>query len=452
MSVIDDTGLADIRESVLRRTADEDIKFIRLWFTDVLGRLKSFAITRDELEGALAQGMGFDGSSVTGFNAIEESDMIAMPDPTTFRVMPWRAGERSVARMICDVRTPDGEPYAADSRHVLRQALERMHSLGFDSFKIGPELEYFYFKLDEDGKPRPLDAGGYFEDTTMDAAADLRKHTVLALEEMGIPVEYLHHEVGPSQHEIDVRYADGLEMADHCITYRSVVKEVAQKHGVYATFMPKPLFGVNGSGMHTHQSLFVGESNAFYDADDRWYLSDVAKSFIAGQLRHAREISLLFAQWVNSYKRLVPGYEAPVYIAWSRRNRSALIRVPLYHPGHERATRAEIRCPDPSCNPYLAFAALLHAGLEGVEHGYELPDPMETNLYELTKPERRSLGIESLPESLGEAIEIAAESELVERALGAELRDRLIALKRDEWDEYRVQVTPWELERYLPTL
>jgi glutamine synthetase len=437
----------------VRRAAEEaDIKFIRLWFTDVVGRLKSFAITRDELDGAMANGMGFDGSSVTGFNAIEESDMIAMPDPTTFKVMPWRAGERSVARMICDVRTPGGEPYMADSRHVLRGALERMRSLGFDSFKIGPELEYFYFRLDDDGRPTPLDAGGYFEDTTMDASDDLRKHTVLALEEMGIPVEYLHHEVGPSQHEIDVRYADGLEMADHCITYRTVVKEVAKKHGVYATFMPKPLFGVNGSGMHTHQSLFIGDSNAFHDPDDGWYLSDVAKSFIAGQLRHAREISLLFAQWVNSYKRLVPGYEAPVYVAWSRRNRSALIRVPLYHPGKENATRAEIRCPDPSCNPYLAFAGLLHAGLEGIERGYELPDPMETNLYELTKQERRALDIESLPESLGDAIDTAAESELVERALGTELRDRLISLKQREWDEYRVQVTPWELERYLPTL
>jgi glutamine synthetase len=437
----------------VRRAAEEaDIKFIRLWFTDVVGRLKSFAITRDELEGAMANGMGFDGSSVTGFNAIEESDMIAMPDPTTFKVMPWRAGERSVARMICDVRTPDGEPYMADSRHVLRGALERMRSLGFDSFKIGPELEYFYFRLDDDGRPTPLDAGGYFEDTTMDASDDLRKHTVLALEEMGIPVEYLHHEVGPSQHEIDVRYADGLEMADHCITYRTVVKEVAKKHGVYATFMPKPLFGVNGSGMHTHQSLFIGDSNAFHDPSDRWYLSNVAKSFIAGQLRHAREISLLFAQWVNSYKRLVPGYEAPVYVAWSRRNRSALIRVPLYHPGKENATRAEIRCPDPSCNPYLAFAGLLHAGLEGIEQGYELPDPMETNLYELTKQERRALDIESLPESLGDAIDTAAESDLVERALGTELRDRLISLKQREWDEYRVQVTPWELERYLPTL
>ena len=262
-------------------------------------------------------------------------------------------------------------------------ALERMRSLGFDAFNVGPELEFFYFKLGEDGRPTPLDAGGYFEETTLDASVDLRKHTVLALEQMGIPIEYLHHEVGPSQHEIDMRYTAGLDMADHCITYRSVVKEVAKRHGVYATFMPKPLFGVNGSGMHTHQSLFTGGENAFYDGDDRWYLSDVAKSFIAGQLRHAREISLLFAQWANSYKRLVPGYEAPVYIAWSQRNRSALIRVPLYHPGKAAATRAEIRCPDPACNPYLAFAALLHAGLEGIEQGYELPDPMETNLYTL---------------------------------------------------------------------
>ena len=412
--------------------------------------MKSFAITRDELEPAMQRGMGFDGSSVTGFNAIEESDMIAMPDPTTFRILPWKVGDTSVARMICDVRTPDGAPYEADSRHVLRTALDRMHSLGFDSFKVGPELEYFYFKLAEDGTPIALDQGGYFEDTTSDASDALRKHTVLALEEIGIPVEYLHHEVGPSQHEIDVRYADGLEMADHCITYRNVIKEVAKQHGVHATFMPKPLFGENGSGMHTHQSLFIGDSNAFYDPDDRWYLSDVAKSFIAGQLRHAAEISMLFAQWVNSYKRLVPGYEAPVYVAWSRRNRSALIRVPLYHPGMEKATRAEIRCPDPSCNPYLAFAGLLHAGLEGIEKGYELPDPMETNLYDLTKPERDALGIQSLPESLGEAVELAAESELVEWALGAELRDRLVALKRAEWDEYRTQVTPWELGRYLP--
>jgi glutamine synthetase len=327
-----------------------------------------------------------------------------------------------------------------------------MRALGFDAFNVGPELEFFYFKLGEDGRPTPLDAGGYFEETTLDASVDLRKQTVLALEQMGIPIEYLHHEVGPSQHEIDMRYTAGLDMADHCITYRSVVKEVAKRHGVYATFMPKPLFGVNGSGMHTHQSLFTAGENAFFDGDDRWYLSDVAKSFIAGQLRHAREISLLFAQWANSYKRLVPGYEAPVYMAWSQRNRSALIRVPLYHPGKAAATRAEIRCPDPACNPYLAFAALLHAGLEGIERGYELPDPMETNLYTLTKPERHALGIEALPESLGEAIDLAEDSDLVEKVLGLELRDRLIALKREEWDEYRVQVSEWELERYLPTL
>jgi glutamine synthetase len=443
---------AAARAEVLRRVADLDVTFVQLWFTDVVGRLKSFAITRSELEDALERGMGFDGSSVTGFNAIEESDMIAMPDPASFRVLPWRSGESSVARMICDIRTPEGLPYFADSRHVLRTALERMRGLGFDAFKVGPELEFFYFTLDGEGRPSPLDAGGYFEETTLDASADLRKATVLALEEMGIPIEYLHHEVGPSQHEIDMRYGDGLDMADHCMTYRTVVKEVARQHGVYATFMPKPLFGVNGSGMHTHQSLFVGDRNAFHAGDDPGYLSGVAKSFIAGQLRHAREIALLFAQWANSYKRLVPGYEAPVYVAWSRRNRSALIRVPHYHPGHEKATRAEIRCPDPACNPYLAFAGLLHAGLEGIERGYELPDPMETNLYELTKPERRSLGIESLPESLGEAIDAAAESDVVERALGPELRDRLIALKRSEWDEYRVQVTPWEVERYLPIL
>ena len=449
METTQNTTLDELRADVIRRVKDEDITFVQLWFTDVVGRLKSFAITQRELEDAVMHGMGFDGSSVTGFNAIEESDMIAMPDPTSFRVLPWASGERAVARMICDVRTPAGDPYFADSRHVLRCALERMRSLGFDAFNVGPELEFFYFKLDDNGRPTPLDAGGYFEETTLDASADLRKHTVLALEQMGIPIEYLHHEVGPSQHEIDMRYTGGLEMADHCITYRSVVKEVAKRHGVYATFMPKPLYGVNGSGMHTHQSLFTQGENAFYEGDDRWYLSDIAKSFIAGQLRHAREISLLFAQWANSYKRLVPGYEAPVYVAWSQRNRSALIRVPLYHPGKAAATRAEIRCPDPACNPYLAFAALLHAGLEGIERGYELPDPMETNLYALSKPERHALGIESLPESLGEAIDIAEESDLVEKALGLELRDRLISLKRDEWDAYRVQVSEWEL-RALP--
>src|SRR5215831_7230135 len=446
------TSDPEARREVLARVDEAKVDYILLWFTDLEGHLKSFAITLDELAGALDDGMGFDGSSVTGFNAIEESDMIAMPDPATFRMLPRESGERSVARMFCDVRTPEGEPYEADSRHVLRTALERMRGLGFDSFKIGPELEFFLFRLDEAGRPHTLDAGGYFEESTMDAAVNLRKEIVLALEEMGIPVEYLHHEVGPSQHEIDIRYADALDMADHCMTYRSLVKEVAQRHGLHATFMPKPLFGENGSGMHTHQSLFVGGSNAFFDADDPWYLSDVAKSFIAGQLRHAREIAILFAQWVNSYKRLVPGYEAPVYVAWSRRNRSALIRVPLYHPGKEKATRAEIRCPDPACNPYLTFAALLHAGLEGIERGYELAPPMETNLYHLSAEERAERGIVSLPETLGEAIDEFSKSELMRRTFGDHIFDSYVKLKRAEWDDYRVQLTQWEVDRYLSVL
>jgi glutamine synthetase len=445
-----DTSVKDI----LDRVESDGISFIRLWFTDILGQLKSFAVGKDELEGALTEGMGFDGSSITGFNRIEESDMIAMPDRDTFEVLPWRPAERGVARMFCDVLVPGGEPYEGDPRYVMRRALARAQEMGFDHYYLGPELEYFYFRSDEvdGGPPQVLDKGGYFDLTTLDAGSDLRRDTVLALERMGINVEYTHHEVGPSQHEIDMRFADGLRMADNAMTYRIVVKEIAMKYGVYATFMPKPLFGENGSGMHVHQSLFSGSSNAFFDADDQYHLSAVAKSFIAGQLRHAREISALFAQWVNSYKRLVLGYEAPVYIAWSRRNRSALVRVPVYHPGKEQATRAELRCPDPSCNPYLTFAAMLHAGLEGIEKGYELPDPMERNLYDLTADERARLGVEQLPETLGEAIEELAGSELVLKALGEHIFTRYVDLKRAEWDEYRVEVSPWELNRYLSIL
>jgi glutamine synthetase len=441
-------------EDILARVEQEDIQFIRLWFTDIHGQLKSFAVGKDELEGALREGMGFDGSSITGFNRIEESDMIAMPDRDTFQVLPWRPKEKAVARMFCDVLVPGGDPYEGDPRYVMRRALGRAQEMGFDHFYIGPELEFFYFKQAElnGGPPEVLDRGGYFDLTTLDAASDLRRETVLALEALGIGVEYTHHEVGPSQHEIDMRFADGLAMADNAMTYRIVVKEIAMKYGVYATFMPKPLFGENGSGMHVHQSLFAGDRNAFFDPDDEFHLSPVAKSFIAGQLKHAREISALFAQWVNSYKRLVPGYEAPVYIAWSRRNRSALIRVPVYHPGKERATRAELRCPDPACNPYLTFAAMLHAGLEGIEKGYELPDPMETNLYDLTADERSRLGIEQLPETLGEAIEELAASELVLKALGEHVFTRYIDLKRAEWEDYRVEVSPWELNRYLSIL
>jgi len=438
------------RQEVLAHVEERDVKFIRLWFTDILGQLKSFAITREQLDAALDHGMGFDGSSITGFNAIEESDMVAMPDVSTFAVLPYRPQEQAVARMFCDIQVPGGAAYEGDPRYVLRRALERAAALGFEHFYLGPELEFFYFKSPDGAET--LDRGGYFDLTTLDAASDVRRETVLALESMGIEVEYSHHEVGPSQHEIDMRFTGALRMADNVMTYRTVVKEVAHKHGWYATFMPKPLNGENGSGMHTHQSLFRGEENAFFDAGDEFFLSPVAKSFIAGQLRHAREMSCVFAQWVNSYKRLVPGYEAPVYTAWSRRNRSALIRVPIYRPGKERATRAEIRCPDPACNPYLTFAALLHAGLDGIEKGYELPAPMDTNLYDLSHDERLRAGIESLPESLGEAIELGAESELLLRAFGEHVHSRFVDIKRAEWEEYRVQITPYELQRYLPVL
>jgi glutamine synthetase len=433
---------------------ERDVRFIRLWFTDILGQLKSFSIHRQELEDAFEGGMGFDGSSITGFNPIEESDMIAMPDPTTFSILPWRPEDKATGRMFCDVQVPGGEPYEGDPRWVMRRALDRAKAMGFDDFFIGPELEYFYFRSAETngGPPEVLDKGGYFDLTTLDAGSDLRRETVLALEQLGIHVEYSHHEVGPSQHEVDMRYADALKMSDDCMTYRITVKEYAMKYGFYATFMPKPLYGENGSGMHVHQSLFKGGRNAFYDANDQYYLSDVAKSFIAGQLKHAREMSALFAQWVNSYKRLVPGYEAPVYVAWSRRNRSALIRVPLYHPGKEQATRCEIRCPDPACNPYLCFSALLQAGLEGIEKGYELPEPMERNLYHLSPDERKKLGIEQLPETLGEAIEIAAESELILKTLGEHVFTRFVEIKRQEWEDYRTQLSAWELERYLPIL
>jgi glutamine synthetase len=444
------TSEVEERKKVLKRIQDEGVEFLLLWFTDLEGHLKSFAVTPAEIEEALNDGMGFDGSSITGFNAIEESDMVAIPDPATFQLMPWREGETKVARMICDVVTPDGKPYEGDPRYVLRRALERMKEMGFETFNVGPELEYFLFR--DDKGTETLDEGGYFAMTTMDAAGELRQETVRALESMGIPIEYVHHEVGPSQHEIDMRFAPALDMADHTLTYRLIVKEIAKKAGYHATFMPKPIFGENGSGMHTHQSLFSNGRNAFFDADDKWHLSDAGKAFIAGQLRHAREISAVFAQWVNSYKRLVPGYEAPVYAAWSQRNRSALIRIPVYKPGSEQATRAEIRCPDPACNPYLTFAALLHAGLEGIEQGYELPEPMETNLYHLTAEQRRERGITSLPETLGEAIDELAQSELAKKALGRHIFDRYVELKRSEWDEYRVQLTEWELERYLPVL
>jgi glutamine synthetase len=446
MATIEKTPRRDPGE-VLARVASENIEFVRFWFTDIFGQLKSFAVGKDELEEAFEDGMGFDGSSITGFNRIEESDMIAMPDPSTFKLLPWRGPEHKVGRVFCDILTPDGVPYEGDPRFVMKRALARAEEMGFDDYFLGPELEFFLFKGSEGTEV--LDRGGYFDLTTLDAASDFRRDVVFTLRDLGIPVEYTHHEVGPSQHEIDMRFADGLTMSDNTMTYRIAVKEVAMQYGYHATFMPKPLFGENGSGMHTHQSLFTEGRNAFFDPDDEYYLSDAAKAFIAGQLRHARELSALFAPSVNSYKRLVPGYEAPVYVAWSRRNRSALVRVPLYHPGKEKATRMELRCPDPSCNPYLTFAALLHAGLEGIEKGYELPEPMERNLYDLSPQEREERGIEQLPETLGEAIDCMAHSDMVRKALGDHIFPRYIDLKREEWDEYRVQVTAWELDKYL---
>lgn len=438
------------KQEILKLVKENDVKFIRLWFTDILGQVKSFAITDSELEGALENGMGFDGSSITGYQDIEESDMIATPDPNTFAILPWRPKEKAVARMICDILNPDKTPYEGDPRYVLKRALEKAKKMGFDHYYLGPELEYFYFRSDQ--TTDILDKGGYFDLTTLDVASDLRRETVLALEKMGILVEYSHHEVAPSQHEVDMRYQDALDMADSVITYRVVVKEIASKFGVYATFMPKPIFGQNGSGMHTHQSLFKGDKNTFFDPKSKDYLSSTAHSFIAGLLKHSKEICSIFAQTTNSYKRLVPGYEAPVYIAWSRRNRSALVRVPLYYPGKEKATRCEFRACDPACNPYLTFAAMLMAGLDGIEKGYKVPAPMEKNLYHLTDAERKEQGIETLPDSLGYAIALTEKSELVKKTLGEHIFPRFIELKKKEWDDYRIQVPQYELDKYLSIL
>ncbi len=438
------------REEVLKIVKEQDVKFIRLWFTDILGQVKSFSITDGELEKALDQGMGFDGSSITGYQAIEESDMIAMPDPNTFAILPWRPKEKAVARMICDVLQPDRTPYVGDPRYVLKRAIKRANDMGFDHFYLGPELEFFYFKNDQGTEI--LDKGGYFDLTTLDVASDLRRETVLTLEQMGVNIEYSHHEVAPSQHEIDMRYADALKMADDVLTYRIVVKEIASKFGVYATFMPKPLFGENGSGMHTHQSLFKGSANAFFDSSSSDHLSEVAYNYIAGLLQHAKEICSIFAQYTNSYKRLVPGYEAPVYIAWSKRNRSALVRVPHYNPGQEKATRCEFRACDPACNPYLTFAAMLGAGLEGIEKGYKVPTPMDKNLYHLTNAERKEKGIETLPDSLGQAVAVTEGSELVKKILGEHIFSRFVELKKKEWDNYKIQVPQYELDKYLSIL
>jgi glutamine synthetase len=436
-------------KDVMKIVRDRNVSFIQVWFTDVLGMLKSFAITPSELEGALLEGMGFDGSSIEGFARIEESDMVAKPDPTTFQFVPWRPKERPVARMFCDILQPDGTPYEGDPRYVLKRMLRKAAEWGY-TYYVGPELEFFYFKDDE--STQIIDKGGYFDTPPLDIGGDLRRETIFTLQEMGIQVEYSHHEVAPSQHEIDLRYNEGLKMADTAVTLRIVVKEIARKHGVYATFMPKPIFGENGSGMHVHQSLFRGDINAFHDSTQKYHLSDIAKSYIAGIMVHAREMALVTNQWVNSYKRLVPGYEAPVYVAWAQRNRSTMVRVPMYKPGKEQATRIEFRSPDPTCNPYLAFAVMLAAGMKGVEDNYELPEPIEEDIYEMDEAARAREGITSLPGSLFEAIQAMAKSELMRETLGDHIFNKVLENKKIEWDRFRTHVSDYELEQYLPIL
>lgn len=438
-----------LRNETIKQIQDQKIEFVHLWFTDVLGFLKSFTMDVAELELAMKEGMGFDGSSIQGFARIQESDMIAYPDPTTLKILPWRQSGQAVATMFCDIVRPEGTPYEADPRYVLKRNLEKAAALGY-SFFVGPELEYYYFK--DDRGTEVLDKGTYFDQTTRDLAVDLRKDTVRALKRFGIQVEYSHHEVGPSQHEIDLRYAEALKMADSVMTYRVVVKEVAQQNGVYASFMPKPMFGEAGSGMHVHQSLFKDGRNAFYEADDPYHLSRTARSYIAGILAHAREICLVTNQWVNSYKRLVSGYEAPVYVCWAHRNRSALVRVPMYKPGKENATRIELRSPDPACNPYLAFAVMLAAGLDGIERGLDLPDDVDDDVYEMSQGERDRRGIGTLPGDLDEAILAMEGSSLVREALGDQVFEWFLRNKKVEWMNYHTRVTPYEIEEYLPLL
>ena len=439
----------DAKAYVLRTAQENDVRFIRLWFTDILGTLKGFATTVAELEGALEHGMSFDGSSVEGFARVDENDMVAMPDPTTFSILPWRPRQNAVARMFCDILLPDGQPFEGDPRAVLKRNLEHASKLGY-TFHVGPQMEHFYFKNAE--STEPLDQGGYFDLTPLDAATELRRETVLMLEEMGIPVEYSHHEAANSQHEIDLRHTDALTMADAVMTYRLVVKEVAMKHGVYATFMPKPVAGMNGNGMHVDQSLFTGDSNAFYDPKDPHKLSQTAYQYIAGLLRHAPEIACVCNQWVNSYKRLVPGFEAPVYISWATVNRSDLVRVPAYRPGREDSVRIEYRGPDPTCNPYLAFSVMLTAGLEGIAGEYPQVPSTESDVSLMSEEERGARGIGSLPGSLYEAVLLAERSDVVRRALGEHTFHSFIQNKHIEWELYRSAVTDYEIKRYLPVL
>jgi glutamine synthetase len=440
----------EAKEFVLKTAKEHDVKFVRMWFTDTLGVLKNFAIPVEQLEEVMENGIGIDGSSIAGFARIDESDMVAMPDPDTFQLLPWRPREHAaVARVFCDILMPGGAPFEGDPRFVLKRNVKRAADLGY-TYYVGPELEYFYFK--DSAGTEPLDLGGYFDQTTLDAATDLRRETVLTLQEMGIEIDKSHHEVAASQHEIDMKYTDALTMADNVMTYRLVVKEIAMKYGVYATFMPKPVFGINGSGMHVHQSLFKGNTNAFFDKNGKYHLSKLALQYIAGLLKYAPEFTSVCNQWVNSYKRLVPGYEAPVYLSWARRNRSDLIRVPEYEPGKENATRFELRSPDPATNPYLCFSVMLAAGLAGIAEGLEPPEPVEENVYHMSDEERKKRGIGTLPASLLDAIRLTEKSKVVREALGEHTFTNFIKNKKIEWDNYRTQVTDYELKKYLPLL
>lgn len=428
----------------------KNVKFINLQFTDILGVVKSVTIPVSQFEEALDHGKWFDGSSIEGFVRIAESDMVLRPDIRTFRVIPWEQGEEGLARVICWVETPDGERFVGDPRGALDRVMAEARQLGFE-FNTGPELEFFLFKMNgkEKLEPLPHDNAGYF-DLTTDQASDIRKDMVNMLEAMGIEVETSHHEVAVGQHEIDFKYSDGLTTADNAVTLRYTLKAVAQKHGLHCTFMPKPIFGVNGSGMHTHMSLFKDGQNVFADEKDLYGLSDIAKSFIAGILKHARAMSAVLAPTVNSYKRLVPGYEAPVYVSWARQNRSALVRVPRISRGQVKATRIELRCPDPSCNPYLAFAVMLKAGLDGVKNKLAAPQPVEENIYHMDEAERARRNLTSLPGSLGEALAEMKNDPIIREALGDHIYERFVEAKQQEWDEFRMQVTPWEIEKYLP--
>jgi len=443
--------LEEIKEKVLREAREKDIRLILLKFVDILGTPKACTIPIERFEDTLNEGVGFDGSSIEGFVRIYESDMRLIPDPTSFRVLSGLTMGRGVALVYCDVYRPEGKPFEGDPRYVLKRNLEEARKMGF-SYNVGPELEFFLFKMENGIAPEPQDYGGYFDLAPLDQAFNVRAEATQALQEMGIPVEMGHHEVAPGQHEIDFKYSDALTIADAVITYRFIVKSVARRHGLHASFMPKPIFGQNGSGMHVHQSLWKDGENAFFDPDDKYNLSDIAYYFIGGQLKYIKEILIALAPTVNSYKRLVPGYEAPVYISWARRNRSALIRVPEYFIGRGKSMRAELRCPDPSCNPYLAFSAMLKAGLEGIKQKIEPPEPVEEDIYHFDDAKLKELYIDMLPGSLGEALEYASKSSLLREALGDHVYNKYLEAKRREWDEFRITVTEWEIKRYLPIL